>query len=100
MATSPEPVAHTPGPWVAEYVGCEKAVLIGDADRVLAFAKMVQFDGTPDAETQAANARLIAAAPELLTTLKAFLAEADAGHVSVEADRNARAAIARATGAA
>ncbi len=61
---------YTPGPWIAAYVGVEKAVLIGTADRSTAFARMEAFDGTPDADTQEANARLIAAAPELLEALQ------------------------------
>lgn len=46
------------------------------------------------------NAHLIAAAPDLLAALSNFVAEADAGHVTIETDRAARAAIALATGAA
>lgn len=45
-----------------------------------------------------ADARLIAAAPELLQALTDFIAGADNGHVSIEVDRAARAAIAKALG--
>ena len=45
-----------------------------------------------------ANARLIAAAPDLYAALRSYLAEADAGHVTVETDSAARAALAKAQG--
>lgn len=67
---------HTPGPWIATYVGVEKAVLIGTEDRSTAFACMVRYGGEPGEATQEANAMLIAGAPMLLEAvddaLKAF----------------------------
>jgi hypothetical protein len=44
------------------------------------------------------DCRLIAAAPELYEALSSFIAAADAGHVSVETDNAARAALAKARG--
>lgn len=61
---------HTPGPWEAVFVPELKSVLIGTADRQTAFARMEQFDGTPNDATQRANARLIAAAPAMYAALK------------------------------
>lgn len=60
---------------------------------------------TRDAGVALANARLIAAAPDLLAALQALVGEADLGEVDLDdADRalldNARAAIAKATGQA
>lgn len=55
-------------------------------------------DGSHD--EMLATARLIASAPDLLAALQAFLSGADSGHVSIEVDNAARAAISKATGAA
>ena len=54
-------------------------------------------------EESAANARLIAAAPDLLAALEALVGEADLGEVDLDDDdraklEQARAAIAKATG--
>ena len=55
---------HTPGPWRVESVGAEFEVLQSDGVRVLATCHV-------QAGEQAANARLIAAAPDLLAACSA-----------------------------
>jgi hypothetical protein len=85
---------HTPGPWSPA----------GPYKNFNNVYDLFEIHWSPDGECVAetvhgeANARLIAAAPELLEALSAFVVGADAGHVSVEVDRNARAAITKATG--
>lgn len=92
---------HTPGPW---HIGVRtyhagrdvygpkgEPVAVADQDITLP-------------EESAANARLIAAAPELLAALVALVGEADLGEVDLDDDDRAkldaaRAAIAKATGA-
>lgn len=65
--------AHTPGPWTAE------GLLVLAGDRALTVAACKGYQEGP------ANARLSAAAPDLLIALRAFLREAtryhtDCGH--------------------
>ena len=91
--------AHTPGPWFAQYddngfyeIGSEASSLR------LAFTY-------GEGETDEANARLIAAAPELLAALKLYVLQdefaTDYGYgVGGEAKKTAEAAIAKATGGA
>lgn len=69
----------TPGPWDAVYVPEIRSILIGTEDRQTAFARMQQFDGTPDDETQRANARLIVAAPDMYEALARAEAELPPG---------------------
>jgi hypothetical protein len=86
---------HTPGPWCAEghnvFKGARPlplALFIADCSHSGAHR--------PQAETEA-NARLIAAAPELLAALIEVVAEADRETTPFI---KARAAIAKATGGA
>lgn len=88
---------HTPGPWRAEEFDCTTgfwAVTCDGGDIVYATLQSAHV---------AANARLIAAAPELLEAVRQFTAAAERG-AKVFLDergsclRNARAAIAKATG--
>jgi hypothetical protein len=96
---------HTPGPWKAMYVGCERATLIGTADGETAFARMEQFDGTPSHVEMAAIARLITAAPELLEIVAIFLGHDDRFQIAVGGNpsavdamlESARAVYAKAT---
>lgn len=81
---------HTPGPW--SFDGPLSSIIVWGAEPDIRVCFM-----TSDGPAKA-NARLIAAAPDLLEALRAFIAEADAGHVTIETDKAARAAIARATG--
>jgi hypothetical protein len=69
-------LTHTPGPWVAEFTGPHATTRDGMWE-----IAPVGPDGQPDwdrevaatADTNEANARLIAAAPELLEALKAMM---------------------------
>ena len=96
---------HTPGPWQA--IGTDPAeggdwfwIMAQPNPAMRGFTKEIgTVSGSQADPMQAANARLIAAAPDLLEALEAFIAGADAGHVSVEVDRTARAAIAKARAA-
>ena len=89
---------HTPGPWFAN-------------DSLQLFAETGQHIASLDSSTEGfeggtlyANARLIAAAPDLLAALKAFddafshYCEGDPDSDEVSALYQARAAIAKATG--
>jgi hypothetical protein len=79
-------VGHTPGPWITEdFAG----VWAGN----LELAKIRGEQGLP----REANARLIAAAPEMLEALT-ILANIDPSEITAEDIRKARAAIAKATG--
>lgn len=93
---------HTPGPWasgraIPEDGAVSRIVRAGD-DHI---AVVMHLE---DAAQEAAdNARLIAAAPELLEALQALVGEADLGEIDNEDNARllldwARAAIARATG--
>lgn len=105
---------HTPGPWIVTQVptaagsafrigtaGAEKSCTWIYADGI---RKGID-DELPRAQELAANARLIAAAPDLLNALQELFG-ADMAHVlmgdgkpdQIEAIANARAAIAKATG--
>lgn len=91
---------HTPGPWE---VGEEGEILAGSSEFLVATA----YHGRP---AQEANARLIAAAPELLKTVKelvSLVCDSGLGTISeylpvnpesIERIKRARQAIARAEG--
>jgi hypothetical protein len=98
--------AHTPYPWTVDgTIAAENLDVIGEGGRVA----MLDCDDI-DADTLEANARLIAAAPELLEALIALLnVESAALHGARTSAANdgldvlyhfaaARAAIAKATG--
>ena len=93
---------HTPGPWLATqtyFFGHDSWQITGENGDTNPFLCRVT-DSTPDYE---ANARLIAAAPELLAELSNLLARIEASptllpHISADARNAARAAIAKATG--
>ena len=70
---------HTPGPWKAIYDGDEELAISapkGDPDlrcdswQSFAVVYVSEDDGEAGLEKAAANARLIAAAPEMLSTLE------------------------------
>lgn len=88
---------HTPGPWTCSAQYGRRMYTIWDADGD--YHQMRDEAGEMDA-----NARVIAAAPDLLTALENILATENipsgTAHCSFENLRKARAAIARATGAA
>ena len=97
---------HTPGPWAVDaddepYAGIVEGTRIGNDTWTVAMA----LADVPALEREVeANARLIAAAPDLLDSLRSILGLAEIKYgnlhadVTVEFDK-ARAAIARATGA-
>ena len=90
-----EAMKHTPGPWNYDRSGYSLYVNSG---RELVTA--LSMDGKR-LETSEANARLIAAAPDLLEALKSVIAWLDASDESAFSDSQlalARAAIAKATG--
>jgi len=96
--------AHTPGPWLI--VGATVYAL--NADGFNRFSCQVQ-DAHTDVTELRANARLIAAAPDLLTSLIALdeafctineFSSREERHASRLALIAARAAVAKATGAA
>ena len=99
--------AHTPAPWRIEWntaQGGEGHYItdINDMGEISRIAAVLFHDDT-DGETRA-NARLIAAAPELLAALKDVLRIAQAASVGVPGNSprldRARAAIAKAEGGA
>ena len=92
---------HTPGPWKSDEVRTQsgRAFRIGAAEMLEAGKGCCiiydDYPGRPDNE-RAANARLIAAAPDMLAALRNFV-EADAITFS-EAIEIAAAAISKAEG--
>ena len=85
---------HTPGPWfVGETLSTRGACIVGDGDSVVC-----EFDGR-HGETVEADARLIAAAPDLLEALHQLINEANVFEAApARLLNNARKAIAKATG--
>ena len=86
--------AHTPGPWVID--PCWD--ILGNTDDGNGMVCQITTDAVPRAEAEA-NARLIAAAPDLLAALQQAEQQLDYGQIDA-AHRIIIAAIARATGAA
>lgn len=96
---STDKASHTPGPWVSadygdygDYFG-ECRVILGEGGNIRT-AVVLGFDNK---ENQA-NARLIAAAPELLVALRTLVDCVEYSNVRQDADAwiEARAAIAKA----
>ena len=108
-------VKHTPGPWTSYPCNLERysqVITANGAMVQIAMTKEVYGDRRtyePYEETTA-NARLIAAAPDLLESLRAFVSpwdgdsveeiESQSGLATSVRIEQARAAIAKATGAA
>jgi hypothetical protein len=99
---------HTPGPWaVRDHWADEGAFEVyptrGGEPKIgqwSALAEVPEY-GPNDAPEAEANARLIAAAPDLLEALELMLENLDAMYVvspASSAHKKARAAIAKATG--
>lgn len=95
---------HTPGPWsFSSKGGSNGTVLSGD----FVIARCQRIDGDEWKQQSRANARLIAAAPELLEALNELLARSENFHAANVAFKDfdaarcamekARAAIAKAT---
>lgn len=90
---------HTPGPWFID-IESEKLwdICVDRGEDLWVVVQMTQAVGSTALTAEdIANARLIAAAPDLLEALKAVLSEVEGCCCSSE--RRARAAIAKATGA-
>ncbi len=90
--------SHAPGQWVVKSLSVYTDYGAGHRHKV-ADTRQPLFTR----ECQEANARLIAAAPDLLAALEALVGEADLGEVDLDDDdraklEQARAAIAKATG--
>lgn len=89
---------HTKGPWVAHRMHTGGFDIMDPRDRDV----VTVYGGGVELESLEANARLIAAAPDLLEALKTLLAhdEQDAGCIPtdahLDAQNAARAAITRA----
>ena len=100
-------MSHTPGPWIAHPWSCSyddprwRVIPLGSSGGAAGLA-VVHPRWYTDEVTVAANARLIAAAPELLEVLQSIIDSVDKGHavILVPIAANARAAIAKATGGA
>lgn len=89
-------VKHTPGPWYVAHRGPENRLI---CNRDITVAEVLD-DCHPDADQELANARLIAAAPELLEACQALVRAIDCRRTldEIEATRAARKAISKATG--
>jgi hypothetical protein len=100
---------HTPGPWQVNHIDGEKFRIVDSRDMLeLSNIATVHFHDDEEGETKA-NAKLIAAAPELMTALLQIIEEAGLRMGFAEADGAvfgtinrmaycARQAIAKATG--
>lgn len=71
---------HTPGPWITDDVHKGDMMRFVMSDLRPFPHTIAKLELAQDRETQEANARLIAAAPELLEALKSLLAWAQAVH--------------------
>lgn len=92
--------AHTPGPWVTD-----NSVLRGSVNRLEEPRRHIALVSdwekvSGDRLENEANARLIAAAPDLLEALKTLVRHAEKCGRSAGVYDTARAAIAKATGGA
>jgi hypothetical protein len=85
---------HTPGPWLTDVDVSGWSV--GTEDKFIAFTNGEHSDEDISPNEEAANARLMAAAPDLLEALKRVCSH---GYRSSPDWDNARAAIAKAEGA-
>jgi hypothetical protein len=88
-------VMHTPGPWQTDRNNVHHHCLNNDWVEVWS----PEAFGASE-ETMEANARLIAAAPELLEALQTLMGPIDGLQANLDAAAKARAAIAKATGGA
>ena len=96
---------HTPGPWTVDYTDDHLRLYAGDLliVEVNGSTEHIKVRGL-DEETTEANARLIAAAPDLLAALERILARVETLNLFTERGEEAkvveqaRAAIGKATG--
>ena len=86
--------AHTPGPWAARRMHTGGFDIMDPRNRDV----VTVYGGGVETESREANARLIAAAPDLLEALKSLVANlAEGDFISETRIDAARAAIAKAT---
>jgi hypothetical protein len=103
MAGTAKANTHTPGPWLAEDAddfGDHNIVPLDQSESCLAIAAVVENCRASD--EVAANARLIAAAPDFLLAAQLLMLAAEEGDAdkAMDAHDQLRAAIAKATGSA
>ena len=99
---------HTPGPWrVLEHSWCDTSIgAPGTSNAIcrLDINHATEESQEADEAQMAANARLIAAAPELLEALQRLSAQCERlrlpGQPETDAEKTARAVIAKTTGGA
>lgn len=93
---------HTPGPWVhysaSKHYPPGSSLNYGSIIWATGVGEVAQTPGLSDVEKDNANARLIAAAPELLEALQALQDGWVANHIPAATWAKARAAITKATG--
>lgn len=85
---------HTPGPWQMRSQRIQRAATVEAPGRT----PICVTTGVESKVTHEANARLIAAAPDLLAALEAVAEFWAGGDVPPELDAQMRAALAKATG--
>lgn len=97
--------AHTPGPWIVSDYDWTTVYVKGDGTESGIASTAGDDIAALDVVTQRANARLIAATPDLLTALQSVLREFPAalmrGHATPDtlaAFKEAEVAVAKATG--
>ena len=94
---------HTPGPWTVEidrwHYDTASTVVAGAERQTFPFRELLVQVGGTDVGRQEANARLIAAAPELLEAIE-WLLNALPSATAHPAIKAARAAMAKAKGGA
>ena len=95
--------SHTPGPWETQELEYSFRVVDHRAmkfnnSRICDVQHWSAGIRGPDREEARSNARLIAAAPDLLEALKELLDQDDHGQDEIWVRNKARAAIAKATG--
>ena len=93
---------HTKGPWEINKIGDMVSIMAdpdsSNLDTFLGIAEVWSHDGERSAGRVEANARLIAAAPELLSALMGCLPQLELGNGEAEHIKAAWAAINKATG--
>lgn len=93
---------HTPGPWTPEFGEAYRVRAQQDGGQVAIMMNLKGrhgLAGRRNGDEVAANARLMAAAPELMDALKALLNYDNLGaYERADVRQKARAAIAKATG--
>jgi hypothetical protein len=101
VSDKPSRGTHTPGPWVVQRdSGLRQRIQTGGDKGTLCYMTARPFaHGANFTHAQiTANARLIAAAPELLEALEECLREHGGFTIKGEVEKRARAAIAKARG--